>query len=265
MGNKNSLYDSNILSRLNPDINLTQERVQNISNKINININDNISNLYKRDTTRSKHAEKIKTDPNAKLKKSKKNKEMTKEQRILLKKLLKENVEENKKTIAKNLIGLYLVSKNNIKQQIKPQIKQQKKQKKLNKMYSETPKSKYLKKEIKKVKPKFRKYASVVNITTHFSKFKKKKIEEDKVPNNNFINNTKDDLPDNKNIEKLNINDDTYGNDYDNDDDDENVNDFGILNFTSLAKMTNMALNDSTISNPKEENKEKKNRRTRYK
>ena len=258
MGNKNSLYDSNILSRLNPDINLTQERVQNISNKINININDNISNLYKRDTTRSKHAEKIKTDPNAKLKKSKKNKEMTKEQRILLKKLLKENVEENKKTIAKNLIGLYLVSKNNIKQQIKPQIKQQKKQKKLNKMYSETPKSKYLKKEIKKVKPKFRKYASVVNITTHFSKFKKKKIEEDKVPNNNFINNTKDDLPDNKNIEKLNINDDTYGNDYDNDDDDENVNDFGILNFTSLAKMTNMALNDSTISNPKEENKEKK-------
>ena len=160
MGTKQSLYDVNILNTLNPDINVTQERVQNISNKINININDNISNLYKRDTLRSKYISQIGTDPNTKNKKSKRKKQMTRQQRILLKKLLNENALENKKKIAKNLIGFYLGSKKNNNINIKRKEK---------KKHSETPKSKFIKKEIKKEKPKFRKYASVVNITK-FSK-----------------------------------------------------------------------------------------------
>ena len=251
MGTKQSLYDANILNTLNPDINVTQERVQNISNKINININDNISNLYKRDTLRSKHISQIGTDPNTKNKKSKRKKQMTRQQRILLKKLLNENALENKKKIAKNLIGFYLGSKKNNNINIKRKEK---------KKHSETPKSKFIKKEIKKEKPKFRKYASVVNITTKFSKLSKKKIDKDnKSLKHHNINDTKDDdLPDNTKMEKLNINDDTYENENDNDenDDNDNENDFGILNFTSLAKMS-IAINDSfTNNNQKEANEE---------
>ena len=243
MGNKQSLYDNtNILSGLNPDINLTQGRVQNISNKINININDNISNLYKRDASQSQFISQVKTEPNTKQKQSKKIKEMTKEQRNLLKKILKDNAQENKKKIAKNLIGLYLVSKKNNK-------KINLKSKKINKMHSETPISKHFQKVIKKDKPKIRKYASVLNISTKFNNFKKKRIEYDNALKNHFINSTKDDLPGNINIEKLNVNDNTYEND---ENDDENINDFGILNFTSLAKMTIPVINESNISNPKE-------------
>ena len=40
---------------------------------------------------------------------------MTKEQRNLLKSILKENVKENKKAIAKNLIGVFLENKKNNK------------------------------------------------------------------------------------------------------------------------------------------------------
>ena len=59
-------------------------------------------------------------------------------------------------------------------------------------------------------------------------------------------------------MEKLNINDDTYENENENED---NENDFGILNFTSLAKMS-IAINDSFSNGQKEgneENKEDKN------
>ena len=66
MGGRQSIYDSNILNKLNPDINVARESIQNISNKINININD--SNLYKRDMSRNKHISQINTDPTKKKK-----------------------------------------------------------------------------------------------------------------------------------------------------------------------------------------------------
>ena len=237
MGGRQSIYDSNILNKLNPDINVARESIQNISNKINININD--SNLYKRDMSRNKHISQINTDPTKK-KKSKNNKLMTKEQRILLKKLLKDNVKENKKKISKNLVGLF-----GSKKKIKYNVMKKNNEKRRN----GTPKSKskFIKKEIKN-KPKIRKYASVVNITTQFSKFRKhKKSEKEKIIKNNSDDNVvvSKDYGDNSNIDKLNINDDTY--------DDNDDNDFSILNFTSLYKMT---MNDSNETNPKEVNEE---------
>ena len=115
---KQSHYDMNILNTLNPDINYNHENIQNISNKINININDkNISNLYKRDTSRSQYSNRLNTEPNTKDKKSKKNQVMTKEQRNVLKELLKENEKENQKRIAKNLVDIFLESNRNIKNQ----------------------------------------------------------------------------------------------------------------------------------------------------
>ena len=228
MGGKHSIYESNILNKLNPDINVSKENIQNISNKINININD--SNLYKRDTSRSHLTAQRKTDPNIKAKKSKKNKAMTKEQRILLKKLLKENVKENKKRIAKNLVGIFLASQKKIKHKVK------KPKKKEN---VETPKSKFIKKEIKRDTVQLRKYASVVNITTNFSKFRKnkKKIEKEIYTKHQSDDNVANkDYADNSNISKLNVNDDTY--------DDNDDNDFSILNFTSLVKMKRKLMNN---------------------
>ena len=241
MGGKHSIYESNILNKLNPDINVSKENIQNISNKINININD--SNLYKRDTSRSQLTAQRKTDPNIKAKKSKKNKAMTKEQRILLKKLLKENVKENKKRIAKNLVGIFLASQKKIKHKVK------KPKKKEN---VETPKSKFIKKEIKRDTVQLRKYASVVNITTNFSKFRKNKknIEKEIYTKHQSDDNVANkDYADNSNISKLNVNDDTY--------DDNDDNDFSILNFTSLVKMTIPGMNDSlSTTNQKEANEE---------
>ena len=244
MGTNQSIYETNMITKLNTDINLTQESIQNISNKINININ-NKGNLYKRDTSRSQHTSQLNTESNTKPKKTKKHQVMTKEQRNLLKKLLKENIKENQKRIAKNLLTVFLESNRTNKLLAK----------KFKKKYSETPKSKFSKKDNKKNKIKIRRYASVANITNKFSKFKKQKkyIEEDKDAKHHYINDTKnDDLPDNNNIEILNINDDTFENE------EENENDFGILNFTSLAKMSVPGINDSTNTNQKEIENESK-------
>ena len=238
MGTNQSIYDTNILTQFNNDIDLTQESFQNISNKININFN-NKGNLYKRDTSRSQHTSQLNTESNTKTKKTKTKQVMTKEQRKLLKQLLKENVKENKKKIAQNLLSVFLESNRNNKLMTK----------KKKKKCSETPKSKFNKKKIKKDKVILKRYSSVADISNRFSKFKKQKkhIEENKDINNHNINDTKtDELPDNNNIEILNINDDTFENDEDNE------NDFGILNFTSLAKITVPGINDSTNTNPKE-------------
>ena len=243
MGTKQSHYDMNILNTLNPDINYNHENIQNISNKINININDkNISNLYKRDTSRSQYSNRLNTEPNTKDKKSKKNQVMTKEQRNVLKELLKENVKENQKRIAKNLVDIFLESNRNIKNQTNQKLK---------KKQCETPKSKFIKKEIRS-NTKIKRYGSVINIQSKFkknksnNKIKKKKNLELKETEPNatnakilYINETKDTLPDNNILEKLNINDDTYDNE-----DNDNDNDFGIMNFTSLAKFT-MNSNDN--------------------
>ena len=238
MGTNQSIYDTNIFTQLNNDINITQENIQNISNKINININ-NKGNLYKRDTSRSQYTSQVNKKSNTKTKKTKKKHLMTKEQRDILKQLLKENAKENKKKIAQNLLNVFLESNRTNKL-----ITKKKKRK-----YSETPKSKFNKKELKKDKVILKRYSSVVNISNRFSKNKKQKkhIEENKTINNHNINDTKtDELPDNNNIEMLNINDDTFENDEDNE------NDFGILNFTSLAKITVPCINDSTNTNQKE-------------
>ena len=244
MGTKESLYDMNILNKIDSK-NLSKKTLESL--KLHQK-----ENLYKRDTSRSQHTSQVNTEPNTKTKKNKKKHIMTKEQRILLKKLLKENVKENKRRIAKNLIGIFLESsKHNLCNNINKA--------KIKKKHSETPKSKFFKKEIKKV----RRYASVTSI--RFSQFKKqmnqigKKKDKDNIidTNNNntnknhSINDTKnDDISDNHNIEIFGINDDTFDND---ENDDENINDFGILNFTSLAKMS-IGINDSvnTISNPKD-------------
>ena len=242
MGTNQSIYETNMLTKLNTDINLTQESIQNISNKINININ-NKGNLYQRDTSRSQHTSQFNTKSNTKPKKAKKKQVMTKEQRNLLKKLLKENIKENQKRIAKNLLTVF-------KESNKPNKFLPKKSKK---KYSETPKSKFSKKDNKKNNIKIKRYASVANIK--FSKFKKQKkyIEEDKDAKHHHINDTKnDDLPDNNNIEILNINDDTLENE------EENENDFGILNFTSLAKMSVPGINDTANANQKEIENESK-------
>ena len=250
MGTKESLYDLNGLNKVNVGKNISKESLENIK----LHKKDN---LYKRDTSRSQHTSQVNTEPNTKTKKNKNKKKqiMTKEQRILLKKLLKENVKENNRRIAKNLIGIFLESsKNNIIYNTgKAKIK---------KKHSETLKSKFFKKGIKKDKMSIRRYSSVCNF--HLSHFKKqnKQIEKNKdncVDNNNkndnhhTINDSKnDDLPDNHHIEIFGINDDSNDND---NDDDENVNDFGILNFTSLAKMS-IGINDSINTNPNQKDSE---------
>jgi hypothetical protein len=153
---------------------------------------------------------------------------MTNEQRNLLRKLLKENVKENQKRIANNLVKIFVESKSPIKDQ----------RKKIKKKQGGTPKSKFSPKVQKVSNPKLKRYGSVINVgLKNHSKFKKTKktklIENKDVEKYSNINNTEDTLPDNKKLDKLNINDDTYEND--NDDSD---NDNFLMNFTSLAKFT---------------------------
>ena len=252
MGTKESLYDLNGLNKVNVGKNISKESLENIK----LHKKDY---LYKRDTSRSQHTSQVNTEPNTKTKKNKKKQIMTKEQRILLKKLLKENVKENNRRIAKNLIGIFLESsKNNIIYNTnKVRVK---------KKHSETPKSKFFKKDIKKDKMSIRRYASVCNINLGNFKKQNKQIEKNKencVDNNNknnnyhTINDSKNDDPDNHHIEIFGINDDS--NDNDNDNDDENVNDFGILNFTSLAKMS-IGINDSINTNPNQKESETENK-----
>ena len=215
---------------------------QNIKNKLNLRISEKHSrNIYKRDTSRSQYNSQINTEPNTKDKKTKKIQVMTNEQRDLLKKLLKENVKENQKRIADNLVDIFVESKRVSKDQIKHKIK---------KKQCGTPKSKFHKEVQKVSNPKLKRYGSVINIGlknhSKFKKAKKRKIIENKdIEKYSNINNTEDTLPDNKKLDKLNINDDTYEND--NDDSD---NDNYLMNFTSLAKFTMSKDNENnSISN----------------
>ena len=72
-----------------------------------------IQNIFKRDKIRinRKSFQNLVSKKNNKLK-SKKSL-MTKEQRYILKSFLKENATQNKKTVAKNLIGFFLESSKN--------------------------------------------------------------------------------------------------------------------------------------------------------
>ena len=108
MGTKESLKEIKIINTLNSDV----DRNRNISNK------DRYKNIYKRQIRVNPHTVKILPDSNENgntKKISKKKHIMTKEQRNLLKSFLKENVKENKKTIAKNLIGIFLENNTNNK------------------------------------------------------------------------------------------------------------------------------------------------------
>jgi len=232
MGTKHSKYRRNIISTFSSDnVNSSLGNMQNITNKLNIKTSDKyIRNIYKRDTSRSQYNSQTNTEPNTKGKKTKKIKVMTNEQRDLLKKLLKENVKENQKRIANNLVEIFVESKRPSREQVKQKIKRKQ---------CGTPKSKFNQKVYKVSNPKLKRYGSVINISSkHHSKFKKKKkklIENKDAEKYSNINNTEDTLPDNKKLDKLNINDDTYEND---DSDNDNDNDNFLMNFTSLAKFT---------------------------
>ena len=77
-------------------------------------------NLNKRGIRRNAHTVKFMPDKNRTLQKLKTKKPiMTKEQRNLLKTFLKQNVKDNKKTIAKNLAGIFLENNNNNNEDIK--------------------------------------------------------------------------------------------------------------------------------------------------
>ena len=73
-----------------------------------------ILNIFKRDKIRinRKSFQNLVSKKNMNILKSKKNL-MTKEQRTILKSFLKENAKQNKKTVAKNLIGFFLESSKN--------------------------------------------------------------------------------------------------------------------------------------------------------
>ena len=81
MVTKESLYDMNILNKID-NKNLSKATLESL--KLHQK-----ENLYKRDTSRSQHTSQVNTEPNTKTKKNKKKHIMTKEQRILIKKLIK--------------------------------------------------------------------------------------------------------------------------------------------------------------------------------
>ena len=103
MGTKESLKEIKIINHLNSDVNRSN---RDLNNK------DRYKNLYKRDIRKNTHTVKYFQESNksGSKKLSSKKHPMTKEQRNLLKIFLKENVKENKKAIAKNLIGMFLES-----------------------------------------------------------------------------------------------------------------------------------------------------------
>ena len=92
-----------IINTLNSDINRKTE---------NENGNIPFLNIFKRDKFRLKRSKNNNTkySSSSKLIKTAKKNYMTKEQRNILKKFLKENVKQNRKAVAKNLLGFFLES-----------------------------------------------------------------------------------------------------------------------------------------------------------
>ena len=110
---------------------------------------DKNNNNYKRQIRKNAHTIKF---PNLEeeTKNSSKKHIMTKEQRTLLKTFLKENVKENKKTVAKNLIGLF---KENNKISIRTNITRKSHKRSKSKKANQTPRSSnFFKKKRKKTK-----------------------------------------------------------------------------------------------------------------
>ena len=136
MGTKEPLKTTKFTSLLYSDV--------RASNK-DLNNKDKINDNYKRLIRKNPHTVKF-TDFSEK-KYSSKKPIMTKEQRNLLKTFLKENVKENKKTIAKNLIGIFMENKrNSIRESIMRKSTK-------SKIANRTPKSTYFSKgKLKKKK-----------------------------------------------------------------------------------------------------------------
>ena len=187
MGAKVSMKEIKIINTMDSDINLSNRKLDK----------DKFKNLYKRDSIR-RNAQSVKDNQHVNKITSRKNL-MTKEQRNLLKSILKENVKENKKTIAKNLVGIFLESsKNNSKLKFKNQAKTNKIQTQEKKV-NQTPKEKYIKKNEKSKKfssnNSIKKAHRMSLVTTvhpsHFGKFKKQKEEAKNKENDNNKENIK--------------------------------------------------------------------------
>ena len=222
MGNKNSNYNMRLLNALNHEKNnIGHDNNKSKTNRNNILMTDkSIKNLLKTDSSLSQRTFQINLEKNTKTKKSKKIQKMTKEQRHLLKKLLNEDVKENHKSIAKNLKNIFAESRRSSKAQIRLKV---------NKNEGGTPKSKFFMNHQKKLsKVKIKRYGSLVNINSRkLSKFINTRNEPknlgDKTTQAKY---TKDPFPSNKNIDKLNINDDFN----------ENSNENRLMNFTSMER-----------------------------
>ena len=223
MGNKNSNYHMQLLNTLNheKDI-LNNDKAKSKTNRNNIYMTDkNIRNIFKTDSSLSQRTLHVNTEKNMNNKKSKKIQKMTREQRHLLKKLLNEDVKENHKSIAKNLEKIFVQSRRSSKILNKQNM---------SKYEGGTPKSKFFSHQKKLSKVKIKRYGSVVNINSKkLSKFINARNEPKNLGDKNqHINNTRDYLPFKKNIDNLNINDDSY----------EKENQHGLKNFTTLARFT---------------------------
>ena len=246
MGNKNSNYNMRLLNALNHEKNnIAHDNNKSKTNRNNIYMTDkNIKNLLKTDFSLSQRTFQINLEKNTKTKKSKKIQKMTKEQRHLLKKLLNEDVKENHKSIAKNLKNIFAESRRSSKAQIRLKV---------NKNEGGTPKSKFFMNHQKKLsKVKIKRYGSLVNINSRkLSKFINIRNEPKNIGDKTTqAKNTKDPFPFNKNIDKLNINDDFN----------ENSNENRLMNFTSMTRSSinssdnvNNFKNNLTERNKKEE------------
>ena len=194
MGAKES-KEIKIINTLNKGINLSNINTNN-DDKYK-SYTDRYSNIYKRSPLRRTiHTVKNLEDEDKKentQKLANRRRIMTKEQRNLLKSILKENVKENKKAIAKNLIGVFLESKkNNKKYKIKTDLISNN-NKLENRHANQTPKSKlYIKterddknasnKSIKKIKIK--RFQTLLNVKpSKFSQQYKKQKELDELKN----------------------------------------------------------------------------------
>ena len=228
MGAKESLKEIKIINTLNSDVDRSNRN--NSSAK-------RYKNIYKRQLRRNLHTVKIteKFNKNENHKKQSKKKHiMTKEQRNLLKTFLKENVKENKKTIAKNLIGIFLESnKNNKKGHIKYQINNNIETKTEKKYINQTPKANFPFKNEQKNKigssnsiKKIKKLSSFVPPSIFNKEYKKTKEKDESKNKEKIKQNNQNDMQNHNEIinnQEQNLNN---GN-----------NSSHKMNFTSLFKL----------------------------
>ena len=239
MGTKESMREIKIINTLNSDINR--------SNKY-INSKDRYQNVYKRNGIRSNaHTVKFLQDSNkiennnSKLPSRKHI--MTKEQRNLLKNILKENVKENKKTIAKNLLGVFLENNKKSSKKAKPDLFNNNGPILSNKNINSTPKASLFFKNNNPKKNqstsatkhiKVKRYSTVLSVRpSNFKKQKEDALKKERLKERKTTHKSNNE----KNKKKINIefvnNEESSKNDMLTERNFENQK----LNFTSLFKM----------------------------